>query len=351
MYRDKTLAPEERAKALLSEMTLDDKFDQMHIYGNIQKPYDFMKNGIYEARSGTFQYTTKEMLQEIQEYAINNTKLGIPLLSAIESLHGVCYSGATAFPQCAGLGGSFDEELVGKMADIIGYEARALGLRQVYAPDVDTVRDPRWGRTQESYGEDPYLNGVMGSAYVRGIQKHNVAACVKHYTGYGVGEGGMNLAPAHVGEREMREVMIEPFKMCIEAGAMSIMPAYNEIDGIPVHASKKVLRLFLGTPVYSHEGAYKGNITDGEVVDFKLVKLFTDQEFSFPLSGISAYSDAVILKKSLPYPIGQRIPAPAVPLLNKFEPTVTRAVLKGAIENEALIRLTLSLAPFSLESL
>lgn len=114
---------------------------------------------------------------------------------------------------------------------------------------------------------------------------------------------------------------------------------------------KNYLRLFLGTPVYSHEGAYKGDITDGEVVDFKLVKLFTDQEFSFPLSAISAYSDAVILKKSLPYPIGQRIPAPAVPLLNKFEPTVTRAVLKGAIENEALIRLTLSLAPFSLESL
>ncbi len=114
---------------------------------------------------------------------------------------------------------------------------------------------------------------------------------------------------------------------------------------------KNCVRLFLDTPVYSHDGAFKGNITDGEVVNFKLTKLFTDKGFSFPLSAISAYLDAVILKKSLPYPLGQRIPTPAVPLLNKQDTTVTRAVLKGAIENETLIRLTLSLAPFSLEAL
>ncbi len=246
MYRDKTLSPEERARDLLSKMTLDEKFAQMHLYGSMDKAYnDLIVNGDPEPRGGTFMYNTREKVKEVQEYGVNKTRLGIPFLSAIESLHGVINQDATAFPQCAGLGGSFDEELVGKMADVIGFEARALGMRQVYAPDVDTVRDPRWGRTQESYGEDPYLNGVMGSAYVRNLQKHNVAACVKHYTGYGVGEGGINLAPAHVGEREMREVMIEPFRMCIEAGAMSIMPAYNEIDGIPVHASKKVLRQIL----------------------------------------------------------------------------------------------------------
>ncbi len=246
MYKDKTLSPEERARDLLSKMTLDEKFAQMHLYGSMDKAYnELIVNGDPEPRGGTFMYNTREKVKEVQEYGVNKTRLGIPLLSAIESLHGVIHQDATAFPQCAGLGGSFDEELVGKMADVIGFEARALGIRQVYAPDVDTVRDPRWGRTQESYGEDPYLNGVMGSAYVKGVQKHNVAACVKHYTGYGVGEGGINLAPAHVGEREMREVMIEPFKMCIEAGAMSIMPAYNEIDGIPVHASKKVLRQIL----------------------------------------------------------------------------------------------------------
>ncbi|MBO4734721.1 MAG: glycoside hydrolase family 3 protein, partial [Clostridia bacterium] len=116
----------------------------------------------------------------------------------------------TVFPQCAGLGGSFDREAIHKMADIIGDEARAKGIRQVYAPCVDIPRDPRWGRLQESYGEDPYLVGEMGAQYVKGIQKHGVAACAKHFIAYGVPEGGINLAPAHIGEREIREVMLEP---------------------------------------------------------------------------------------------------------------------------------------------
>lgn len=242
MYKNPNLSPEERARDLLSKMTLDEKFDQMHIYEKINDAYDeLMTTGKIKAVGGTFMRAKDEtVLNAVQDYMINNTRLGIPMLCAIESLHGVV--GGTAFPQCAGLGGSFDPELIGKMADVIGKETRAQGYRQVYAPDVDIPRDPRWGRTQETYSEDPYLNGVMGSEYVKGIQKHDVASTVKHYTGYGVGEGGLNLAPGHIGEREVREVMLESFKMCIDAGAMSVMPAYNEVDGVPLHASKKYMR-------------------------------------------------------------------------------------------------------------
>lgn len=237
----------ERAKKILLQMTLDDKILQMSIYGDLNKAYaEFKENGKIELRAGTFRNPKEEKnLNELQDYCVNKTKLGIPLMPATESLHGVNDIDATVFPQCAGLGGSFDREAIGEMADIIGNEARAKGIRQVYAPCVDIPRDPRWGRLQESYGEDPYLVGEMGAQYVKGVQKHNVAACAKHFIAYGVPEGGINLAPAHVGEREMREVMLEPFKKLIDAGVMSIMPSYNEIDGEPVHGSVKYLRTLL----------------------------------------------------------------------------------------------------------
>lgn len=235
------------AKEILSAMTLDEKLLQMSIYPNLDKAYnEFLQSGQTELRAGTFHNPTEEKnLNELQDYCLKKTKLGIPLLPATESLHGVQDRDATVFPQCAGLGCSFDREAIYKMADIIGNEARAKGIRQVYAPCVDIPRDPRFGRLQESYGEDPYLVGEMGAQYVKGIQKNNVAACAKHFIAYGIPEGGINLAPAHLGERELREVMIEPFKKLIDAGVMSIMPSYNEIDGEPLHSSVKYLRRLL----------------------------------------------------------------------------------------------------------
>lgn len=238
---------EERAKDILSKMTLDDKLLQMSIYADLNKAYEeFKETGKIELRAGTFHNPENvKNLDELQDYCVNKTKLGIPLLPATESLHGVQDKDATVFPQCAGLGCSFDREKVYKMADIIGNEARAKGIRQVYAPCVDIPRDPRFGRMQESYGEDPYLVGEMGAQYVKAIQKHGVAATAKHFIAYGFPEGGINLATAHIGERELREVMLEPFKKLIDAGVMSIMPSYNEIDGEPVHSSVKYLRRLL----------------------------------------------------------------------------------------------------------
>ncbi len=250
MYRDPEQSPRDRAQDLLSKMTLDEKIDQMVFFENLcTLSKDVAEGKKLPARAGTFgnlcNLADEDAFDKMQKYFVENTRLGIPLLMAFESLHGFYHKDATVFPQCVGLGCTFDTELVYEMARVIGRESRAVGVRQVFAPNVDISRDPRWGRTQETYGEDPYLVGEMGAAYVRGVQEAGVAATAKHYIAYGFPEGGINLAPAHVGEREIREVYIEPFKRCVEAGVLSVMPAYNEVDGEPVHASKKLLRTIL----------------------------------------------------------------------------------------------------------
>lgn len=267
MYKNPNLSPEVRAKDLLSKMTVDEKIDQMTYFQTLNALYQSFKNGEeMQSKSGAFGnfkiFENTDDINKIQDYFLNETRLGIPLLTAWESLHGFWHPNGTAFPQTLGLACSFNPDLIEKMAEVIGKEARAVGVRQVFAPDVDIPRDPRWGRMQETYGEDPYLSGEMGAAYVRGVQKQGVASTVKHYIGYGVPEGGINLATAHLGEREIREVMLEPFKKCIEAGAMSVMPSYNDIDGIPVHQNKKLLRGIL-----REELGFKGTtISDWDAV-------------------------------------------------------------------------------------
>lgn len=243
MYRDPTIAPELRAKDLLSQMTLEEKFQQMGIYVNVNEAAELVDTGELEPRFGTFSPPKDtETVKRIQDYCLHKTRLGIPMLIAFEGQRGLVHPDATVFPQCAGIGGSFNRELVAQMGDTIGKEAATMGIRQLYAPNVDIPRDPRWGRMQEGYGEDPYLTGEMGSLYVKGVQEHNVAATVKHFIAYGVPEGGINLATVHMGEREMREVTLEPFIKCFRAGALSVMPAYNELDGEPIHGSKRILQ-------------------------------------------------------------------------------------------------------------
>lgn len=275
MYKNKNLSPEKRAEDLLSKMTLHEKIMQMNIYSDVNEVYGKISKGEeIEARGGTFCAPKDiETVNKVQEYFINNTRLGIPLLLAFESLHGYMDPKATVFPQSAGLGGTFNRELIGEMADIIGFEASTLGVRQVYAPDLDIPRDPRWGRMQECYGEDPYLVGELGKEYVKGIQKHSVAATAKHFTAYGVPEGGLNLSPVHMGEREVRELTLEPFKKCIDAGVMSVMPAYNEVDGEPMHASKKYLQTVL-----REELGFKGMV----ISDYGAIEQLNSFQFVAP---------------------------------------------------------------------
>ena len=278
MYKNPNLSSEERARDLLSKMTIDEKIDQMVFFSNLAAvAADSAAEKDLPPRCGAFgnlgNLEDPEALDKMQDYFLNKTRLGIPLIMAFESLHGFYHPKATAFPQCAGLGGTFNPSLIYEMAKIIGKEARAVGVRQVFAPNIDIPRDPRWGRSQEAYGEDPYLVGEMGAQYVKGVQEEGVAATAKHFIAYGVPEGGINLTPAHVGEREIREVMLEPFQKCIDAGVKSIMPSYNEVDGEPVHASRKLLK-----DILRDEMGFGGTL----ISDWGAVHMLNDFQFVAP---------------------------------------------------------------------
>lgn len=185
------------------------------------------------------------LMNEIQRFVVEETRLGIPVVVHEESTAGYCARDATQFPQAIGLASTWDEGLVREIADVIRRQMLAVGARHTLAPVLDIARDPRWGRVEETYGEDPYLAGRIGTAYVRGIQgdlRTGVIATGKHFLGYGLPEGGMNHAPVQLGPRELREVYAEPFAAAIrDAGLASIMNSYSSVDGIPCAGDQSIL--------------------------------------------------------------------------------------------------------------
>ena len=247
-YQNSALPEEARVTDLVSRMTLEEKFAQMHMIVQIDKLLDGqpfspervkepLRHGIGATYSPTF--LEPSVINAFQDYLTQQTRLGIPMIVMGESLHGAMSRDATVFPQAIGLASTFNTDLITKMTERIGQEARALGITLTYAPNLDLAREPRWGRTEENYGEDPYLTATMGAAYIKALQAQGVASSPKHYVAHGSPEGGMNIAPVHCGERELRDTMLPPFAAAFqEAGAMGVMPAYSEWDGIPVHASK-----------------------------------------------------------------------------------------------------------------
>lgn len=257
-YKNSQLSPQERARDLLSRMTLREKLAQMRLITQINRNFDGEAfDRVFPDGLGATYDTIALKAEEInrmQRHMIENTRLGIPIFMMSESLHGFFCDGATVFPQALGLGATFDPELIGEIASAIGREAHAMGIHETYAPNLDLSRDPRWGRVEENYGEDPYLTSRMGVAYIRGLQSHGIAASPKHYVAHGSPEAGINIAPVHAGERELRETMLKPFAAAFtEGGAMSVMPAYSELDGTPVHASR-----FLMTDILRGELGFEG---------------------------------------------------------------------------------------------
>ncbi len=256
-YKDKSLSPEKRANDLLCRMTLREKIAQMQIRTNMHLTFSAAEFDREYPDSLGASCETGEMnpqkLNLMQKHVIENTRLGIPMLFLSESLHGLFCDGATVFPQSIGLGATFDPVLLEQIASVIGRESHAMGIRETLAPNIDLSRDPRWGRVEENYGEDPYLTAQMGSAYVKGLQSQGVAACLKHYTAHGSPEAGLNLAPVHAGERELRDTFLPPFAAAVKAGALSVMPAYSELDGVALHASR-----FLLTDILRNELSFEG---------------------------------------------------------------------------------------------
>ena len=179
-------------------------------------------------------------LNKIQKFLVENTRLGIPALAHEECLAGVMAQGATLFPAGISLGSLWDPAMVEKIAGAIGAELLSVGAKQGLAPVLDVSRDARWGRTEETMGEDPYLVGSMATAYTRGLQGDNgsIMATLKHYAGHSFSEGGRNHAPVRIGERELYDTFLLPFEMAVKNLKVgSILPAYHDMDGVPFHAS------------------------------------------------------------------------------------------------------------------
>jgi beta-glucosidase len=204
-----------------------------------------------------------EFTNAIQKWVKTNTRLGIPVIFHEEALHGLQGQEATSFPQAIALASTWNPDLVERAFAVVAQEVRARGAQQVLAPVVDVARDPRWGRFEETYGEDPYLVARMGLAAVRGFQgggrtipAQRVIATLKHLTGHGQPESGTNAGPASLGERTLRDVFFYPFEVAVKQGhARSLMPSYNEVDGIPSHANRWMLR-----DVLRNEWGFDGTI-------------------------------------------------------------------------------------------
>lgn len=254
----------ERVLRLLSEMTLDEKLAQIVGFWENDEEGDrvaplqgqqtsggsidsVLSRGIGHLTRvyGAWPVEADERaawLWDRQRSLVEGTRLGIPALVHEECLTGLSAWGAATFPAPLSWGASFNPELVAEMAGLIGDTMHELGIHQGLAPVLDVVRDPRWGRVEECIAEDPYLVGVIGSAYVRGLQGAGVHATLKHFVGYSGSQAGRNFAPVHAGRRELEDVFFVPFEMAIrDGGARSVMHAYNEIDGLPMAANEELL--------------------------------------------------------------------------------------------------------------
>lgn len=271
-YQNAELHVAERVADLLARMTVEEKAAQMTCIWNKKAElllddsgnFDEAKarenfghgNGLgqvgrpSDAGGGKNAREMAELTNTIQRFFVENSRLGIPVIFHEECLHGHAGIDSTSFSQPIGLGATFDPDLIERLFAMTAAEVRARGAQQALTPVVDVARDPRWGRVEETYGEDPYLNAQLGVAAVKGFQgdgkfkdKQRVIATLKHFAAHGQPESGNNCAPVSVSERHLREIFLSTFKKVLEdAGAISVMASYNEIDGVPSHASRWLLR-------------------------------------------------------------------------------------------------------------
>lgn len=267
-WNDPSVPVAQRVEALLAALTLEEKIAQLGSFWPTPKSPPVvarrvapMQGAKGESRSweesiahglgqltrpfGTGPVDVAEGLEQLRKYqhaVTEKSRLGIPAIAHEECLTGFCSLGATVYPAAIAWGATFEPALVREMAQAIGEDMRALGIHQGLAPLMDVVRDYRWGRVEETIGEDPYLVGTIGTAYVQGLQAAGVIATLKHFAGYSASRAGRNHAPAPVGRRELEDMILPPFEMAIREGhAGSVMNSYCDIDGVPVGASVELL--------------------------------------------------------------------------------------------------------------
>lgn len=260
-YKDPALPVEERVEDLLGRMTPEEKFWQLFmIPGDLSDGKERYKNGIFgfqvaakgkqaEAAGQLLEYgpsgsarEAADLINEIQRYFVEETRLGIPIIPFDEALHGLVRDGATAFPQAIALAATWDTALVGEVGRAIALEARSRGIRQILSPVLNIARDVRWGRTEETYGEDPHLTTQMAVAFIRSFENAGVITTPKHFVA-NVGAGGRDSYPIQYNERLLEEAYFPAFKAAFTlAGARSVMTAYNSLDGTPCTSNEWLLR-------------------------------------------------------------------------------------------------------------
>ncbi len=260
-YKDSTLPIGDRVADLLPRMTLEEKVAQLSWtwQRNVQVidptgtyTTEAARKAVESEWNPDFKLTPRKaaiLRNAVQRYQLEKTRLGIPIIFPGEALHGYMEYGSTSFPQALGLAATWDPALVKRVFNAAADEAGSRGAGQVFTPVLDLAREPRWGRTEETYGEDPFLISRIGVAAIEGLQgdsyiidRHHVMATAKHFAVHGVPEGGTNTAPGNISERVIRENYLVPFQAAVQVGhAGSVMASYNEIDGVPSHANHWLL--------------------------------------------------------------------------------------------------------------
>lgn len=262
-YRDSTLATSVRAQDLLRRMTIDEKFGQLFMLpGDLAPDSARFQHGLFglqlaargDRSTAAAQLLTRDptgsardvarRINTIQRWFLTRTRLGIPIIPFEEALHGLVQEGATVYPQAIALAATWDTALVGRVATAIARDARSRGIRQVLSPVLNVVTDVRWGRVEETYGEDPWLTSRMGVAFIQPFEAAGVITTPKHFAA-NVGAGGRDSYPIHYDDRFLNEVIFPPFVAAFAAGARSVMAAYNSVRGEPASANSWLLRTLL----------------------------------------------------------------------------------------------------------
>lgn len=338
-WRDRGLPAEQRVDALVAAMTLPEKIAQLYgvwvgagADGGDVAPHqhdlddaidldEILPEGLGQL---TRPFGTAPVdagvgalsLLTTQRRITAQSRFGIPAVAHEECLAGFAAWGATAYPVPLSWGASFDPELVERMAARIGADMRSVGVHQGLAPVLDVVRDARWGRVEETIGEDPYLVATIGSAYVRGLESAGVVATLKHFVGYSASRAGRNLAPVSIGQRELADVLLPPFEMAIrEGGARSVMNSYTDLDGVPSAADRSLL-----TELLRDEWGFTGTVV-ADYFAIAFLKLLHGTAGSWAEAAGAALAAGIDVE---------------LPTVKTFGEPLRRAVDEGAID-EALI--------------